>query len=60
MHDYAISNIVYVKITGIYRKLYYIKQGQYMITKVFINGTFRVEGKMVNERINIRRLSLTS
>ena len=39
MHDYAIGNLVYVEMTGIYHKLDYKKQGLYRIIKVFINGT---------------------
>ena len=35
MHDYAIGDQVYVEITGICRKLYYSKQGLYIITEVF-------------------------
>ena len=31
-HDYAIGDQVYVRITGIYQKLYYKKQGPYIIT----------------------------
>ena len=34
MRDYAISNRVYVEITGIYRKLGYKKKGLYIITEV--------------------------
>ena len=38
-HDYTIGDLVYVEITGIYRKLDYGKQGPYIITELFINGT---------------------
>ena len=38
-HDYAICDRVYVEITGIYRKFDYNKQGLYIITEGFINGT---------------------
>ena len=38
-HDYAIGDQVYVEITGIYQKLDYRKQGPYIITEVFTNGT---------------------
>ena len=31
MHDYAIGKLVYVEMTGIYRKLDYKKQGPYRI-----------------------------
>ena len=55
-HDYAIGDQVYVEMTGIYRKLYYRKQGPYRITEVFTNGTVQVQRGQVNRRINIRRL----
>ena len=55
-HDYAIHDQVYVKMTGIYRKLDYKKQGPYIITEVFKNGTFRVQRRPVNERINTIQL----
>ena len=38
-HDYAIGNQVYVEMTSIYGKLEYKKQGPYIITEVFTNGT---------------------
>ena len=55
-HECAIGNQVYVEMTGIYRKLDYRKQGPYIITEVFKNGTVRVQHVQGNERINIRRL----
>ena len=38
-HDYSVSNIVYVENTVIFHRLDYNKQGPYIITEVFINGT---------------------
>ena len=38
-HDYAIGNLVYVKMTGIYHKIDSKKQGPYRITEVFTNST---------------------
>ena len=38
-HYCAMGDQVYVEITGIYRKLDYKKQGPYIITEVFTNGT---------------------
>ena len=55
MHEYAIGNQVYVEITGIYQKLDYRKQGPYIITEVFTNGTVRFQRRQFNECINIRR-----
>ena len=34
-HEYAVGDIVYVEMTGIYRKLDYKKQGPYIITEIF-------------------------
>ena len=47
-HDYAIGDIVYVEMTGIYRKLDFKKQEPYRITEVFTNGTVRVQTRQVN------------
>ena len=55
-HDYAIGNRVYVEMTVIYRKLDYKKQGPYIITEVFTNGTVQFQRGKVNERIKIRKL----
>ena len=37
-YDYAIGDIVYVEMTGIYRRLDYKKQVPYRITEILING----------------------
>jgi hypothetical protein len=55
-HDYAVGDLVYIKIDGIKRKLDNKKKGPYRITQVYTNGTVRVQRGRVNERINIRRL----
>ena len=54
MYDYAICDKVYVKMTGIYIKLDYKKQGPYIITGFFTNDTVRVQRVQVNKLINIR------
>ena len=56
MHDYAIANLVYKEMPGIYHKIYYKKQGPYRITELFTNGTVQFQWEQVNEIINIRRL----
>ena len=56
MHDYAIGDRAYVKMTGIHHKIYYKIQGPYRINEVFTNGTVRFQRGQVNERINIIRL----
>ena len=55
-HDYPIEDQVYVKMTGIYRKIDHSKQGPYRITEVFTNSKFRVQWEQVNEQINVRGL----
>ena len=52
-HDYAIGDQVYAEMTGIYRKLDYNKQGPYIITELFTNGTVQVQQVQANEQINI-------
>ena len=47
-HDYAIGDQVYVEMTGIYCRIDYKKQGPYIITEVFTNGTFRFQKRQVN------------
>ena len=58
MHDHEIGNQLYVKMSGIYRKLDYNKQGWYIITEVFPNFTVIVQWGQVNEQINIGLLKL--
>ena len=55
-HDYAIGNLVYVEMTGIYCKLDYSTQVLYIITEVFSKGKVWVQQVQVNKHINIRRL----
>ena len=50
-HDYEIENLVYLEMTGIYRKLDYSKQGPYIINEVFTKSKVRVQCGQVNERI---------
>ena len=40
---YAVDDLVYVEMTGIYHKLDYKKQGLYTITELFTNGTVKVQ-----------------
>ena len=55
-NDQAIGDLVYVENVGIYLKLYYKKQGPYIITEVFTNGTVWVQRGAINKLINIIRL----
>ena len=52
MNDY-----VYVVKDGVYRKIEGDKEGPYRVTEVYSNNTIRIQKGIVNERINIRRLT---
>ena len=54
--DYEIGQQVYITTDGVQRKLNRPKTGPFPITKVYTNGTVRIQRGAVNERINIRRL----
>ena len=56
-HDYKVDEYVYIVKDGQYRKLEGDKQGPFRITEVFTNGTVRLQKGVVNERLNIRRLT---
>ena len=53
IHEYAVGNLLYVDMTGIYHKLDYKKYGTYIITEVFTNGTVSVNKGQVNKKKNI-------
>ena len=55
-YDYVVGQQIYVKHEGIQRKLNSPKQGPFLITNVYTNGTVRIQRGNVNERINIRRI----
>ena len=56
-YDYKVGGYVYIIRDGIYRKLKGDKKGPYPVTEVFTNGTVQIQVGILNERINIRRLS---
>jgi hypothetical protein len=56
-HDYKVDEYAYIVKDGQYRKLEGDKQGPFRITEVFTNGTVRLQKGVVNERLNIRRLT---
>lgn len=56
-HTYKVDDYVYVIKDGVYRKLEGDKEGPYRVTEVFANNTIRIQKGIVNERINIRRLT---
>ncbi len=56
-YDYKVGSYAYILRDGNYRKLEGDKLGPYEVTEVFTNGTVRIQKGIVNERINIRRLT---
>ena len=56
-HDQTIGKQVNVKMTAIYHKLDYKKQGPYIITEVFIYSAVWFQCGQANERIDIRQLN---
>ena len=56
-HNYQVDDKVYISQDGIYRKLEGPRLGPYKVTKIYTNGTIRVQSCAINKRINIRRLS---
>ena len=56
-HTYSVGDYAYVLRDGIYRKLEGDKLGPYRVTEVFTNNTVWLQKGIVNERINIRRLT---
>ena len=56
-HDYKVGDFVHIIKDGVYRKLEGDKLGPFPITQVFTNGTVQIQRDLVNERINIRRLT---
>ena len=57
-HDYSVGDQAYIIKDGIYRKLEKPHLGPFPITQIYTNGTARVQRGAVNERVNIRRLTL--
>jgi hypothetical protein len=56
-HDYNIGDRVYIIKDGINRKMTAPQVGPFPITQIYANGTVRIQRGVVNERINIRRLT---
>jgi hypothetical protein len=56
-HTYSVGDYAYVLRDGNYRKLEGDKLGPYRVTEVFTNNTVQIQKGIMNERINIRRLS---
>jgi len=56
-HDYQIGESVLLEKPGLVQKLSAPRTGPYKITAVYTNGTVRIQRGVVNERVNIRRLT---
>ena len=56
-HDYAVNDNVLIYKDGIFRKLDRPFLGPFKIIQIYTNGTVRIQRGIVDERINIRRLT---
>ena len=56
-HTYSVGDYAYVLRDGVYHKLEGDKLGLYHVTEVFTNNTVRIQEGVVNECINIHRLT---
>ena len=56
-HDYAVNDNVLIYKDGIFRKLDGPFLGPFKIIQIYTNGTVRIQRGIVDERINIRRLT---
>jgi len=55
-HQYSIGDKIYLRPTGIQRKLEIHNKGPYRITHVYTNGTVRIQIGARNDKVNIRRI----
>ena len=56
-HVYTVGDKVLVTKPGIIGKMAAPREGPYAVTKVYTNGNVRIQKGIVNDRINIRRLT---
>ena len=56
-HDYAVNDNVLIYKAGIFRKLDRPFLGPFEKVQIYTNGTVRIQRGIVDERINIRRLT---
>jgi transposase InsO family protein len=57
IHDYQIGDKVLLEKPGIVPKLSAPRTGPHTVTAIYTNGTVRIQRGVVNERVNIRRLT---
>ena len=56
-HEYRVGEKVLLEKPGLISKLSAPRTGPYRITETYANGTVRIQRGIVNERVNIRRLT---
>ena len=56
-HEYRVGEKVLLEKPGLISKLSAPRTGPYWITHTYANGTVRIQRGVVNERVNIRRLT---
>jgi hypothetical protein len=56
-HEYRVGEKVLLEKPGLISKLSAPRTGPYRITETYANGTVRIQRGVVNERVNIRRLT---
>ena len=56
-HEYRVGDKVLLEKPGLISKLSAPRTGPYRITYTYTNGTVRIQRGIVNERVNIRRLT---
>ena len=56
-HDYQIGDKVLLEKPGLVPKLSAPRTGPHTVTAIYTNGTVRIQRGVVNERVNIRRLT---
>ena len=56
-HKYRVGEKVLLEKPGLVSKLSAPRTGPYRITNTYTNGTVRIQRGVVNERVNIRRLT---
>jgi hypothetical protein len=56
-YEYKVGDQVLLETPGILRKLSTSRTGPYPVTKVYKNGTIRIQKGIVSERVNIHRIT---
>ena len=56
-HEYRVGELVLLEKPGLIPKLSAPRTGPYRITETYTNGTVRIQRGIINERVNIRRIT---